>query len=214
MKVARLTPTQLLANTLYKRPIFTAAVTIRICVAGDSPGGLHSAVSDQHRTTLLIALPSGSWQGEPRHSGLQPPPPLPRFHPTPALTKVPIEALCTKQPIHPDSWGLLPLAAPRALVIGRVPCPSGLGSHPPPRRQARRSAGIFSHAWHPSVTSHWPCPPAARLDWRLPAPMGGAASCRSGRRLDPRVLVGAGSSGWARPSFSSGRSLGTASGSR
>ena len=41
-------------------------------------------------------------------------------------------------------------------------------------------------------------------------PMGGAVACRSGGRLVPAALVWAGISGRARPSFSSGRSLGTA----
>lgn len=40
--------------------------------------------------------------------------------------------------------------------------------------------------------------------------MGGAVACRRGRRLVPAALVWAGLSRRARPSFSSGRSLGTA----
>lgn len=121
----------------------------------------------------------------PRHSGLQ----LQLAPPTPALTKAPIQASRTKRPIHQGPLGLPPPAAPCASPLVTPAARQSRGPAHDRAAEPGAPAPFFSHGWHTPATFDWPGPPAAPLDWRALPPMGGAAACRSGRRLAPAALV-------------------------
>jgi hypothetical protein len=165
------------------------------------------SVFDKSEFCLLSLMPAGSRRTQAFRHPAASHPPTPRR----PSQRLPFMPWAQSVPFTRSLWASCPQPLPALLHWSN---PLSVRCWVPPTTALRGSAllaRLFSHGWHSSATSDWPCSSAAFLDWRsLFPPWGGASACRSRRRLVPAALVGAGLRCGPRPSLASGRSLRTA----